>query len=201
MAIRFEDKRLADRVVRGEPSAAEVFFDTYYPRVYRFCVVRIRDEVASEDIAQETMLAALKGLHTYRGEASLFTWLCMLCRHEISAWLEKHRKHNHQHVVLEDTEELQRALESLNSKADEQSRFEMNRLIHLVLDHLPEEHSKMLELKYIQGCSVSEIAEQMNTGQTAVQSMLARARRGFQSVFQELSAEITAVAKGTVNTP
>jgi hypothetical protein len=31
-------------------------------------------------------------LHTFRGEASLFTWLCTICRHEIAAWLVRQRQ-------------------------------------------------------------------------------------------------------------
>ena len=184
------DKQLAARVVGGDRRAVETFFDLYYPRVYRFCMARMRDETASEDITQETMLAALKGLHTYRGDAALFSWLCLLCRHEVSAWLVKNRKHHHQHVELQDSDELQRALEALESGGEPESRFALNQLIHSVLDHLPDDHSKVLELKYIEGRSVGEIADRMSTGKTAVQSMLARARKSFQTVFTQISAEV-----------
>ena len=50
-----------------------------------------QDVTAAEDIAQATLCRALESLRSYRGEAALFTWLCTLCRREMSArWDETH---------------------------------------------------------------------------------------------------------------
>src|SRR4249920_2949138 len=84
------DLALARRLIAGEESAFEEFFAGYFPRLYRFARVRLGgNEDAAEDVVQTTLIKALDKLHTYRGEAELFTWLCTFCRREIAAWFER----------------------------------------------------------------------------------------------------------------
>lgn len=83
------DRQLARRVLRKDADAFEEFFDSLFPRLFRFCRARMGSPVAEadvEDIVQETMLKAVRGLDGYRGEASLFTWASQICRREIAAW-------------------------------------------------------------------------------------------------------------------
>ena len=75
------DLDLARRILAGDESASEAFFADYFPRLYRFARRRLEgDEQAVEDVVQSTLIRAVRKLHTYRGEAALFTWLCTLCR-------------------------------------------------------------------------------------------------------------------------
>ena len=84
------DIDLARRVLAGDESAREAFFADYFPRLYRFARIRLGgDDQAAEDVVQTTLIRAVRKLHTYRGEAALFTWLCTLCRREIGAWAQR----------------------------------------------------------------------------------------------------------------
>ena len=85
-----EGLALARRVIAGEESAFEEFFSAYFPRLYRFARVRLGgNDDGAEDVVQTTLIKALEKLHTYRGEADLFTWLCTFCRWEIAAWFKR----------------------------------------------------------------------------------------------------------------
>ena len=64
-------------------------------------------------------------------------------------------------------------------------RAELLGLIQFALDQLPEHYARALELKYIQGCGSQEIAAVIGSSDTAVQSMLARARAAFREVYGE----------------
>ena len=97
-----EDNRLVKRVLAKEAAAFNEFFDTYFPRLYRFCLARLGDNGAVEDIVQETLIKGIRNLHTYRGEALLFTWLCRICRNEISNWYTKHGRRQAPEVSLDD---------------------------------------------------------------------------------------------------
>ena len=80
------DQELVVRLLRGDARAFDQFFNEYYPKLYRFVKRRLpRDSAAAEDIAQATLCRALESLRTFRGEAALMTWLCTLCRREMSA--------------------------------------------------------------------------------------------------------------------
>ena len=92
--MNHSDLELVDRLLRGERAAFDAFFNEYYPKLYRF-VKRRRphDMAAAEDIAQATLCRALESLRGYRGEAALMTWLCTICRREMSARWEESRAH------------------------------------------------------------------------------------------------------------
>jgi RNA polymerase sigma-70 factor (ECF subfamily) len=78
-----DDHTLVARAIRGDDRAFSELFEIYFPRLFRFALRRVADEDAAEDIVQSTLVKAMRSLSSWRGEASLFTWLCTLCRHEI----------------------------------------------------------------------------------------------------------------------
>jgi RNA polymerase sigma-70 factor, ECF subfamily len=182
------DLDLARRILAGDESASEAFFAEYFRRLYRFARIRLGgDEQAAEEVVQSTLIRAVRKLHTYRGEAALFTWLCTLCRREISGWLQ--RAHRTTDVSLvEDNAATRMALETAASLAStdpesEAGRRELSRLVQVTLDHLPGRYGQVLEWRYIQGLSVDEISHRLGLGYKAAESQLTRARRAFRDAF------------------
>ena len=189
-----EDKALAKRVAKGDEQAFRAFFNDYYPRVYRFCVRRL-DEHWAEDAAQAVLVQAIQGIKHYRGEAALFTWLCQIARHEISAHYRRNEKHRHL-VLIEDDATVRAELESIEadpmlSPEGISSQAERQQLIQLILDSLPGQHGSVLEWKYMEGLSVKEIAARLDTTASAVQSTLARARNSFQRQYTVMRTAMT----------
>ena len=191
-----EDLELAKQVVGKDREAAAGFFDAYFARLYRFVALRVDEPQACEDVVQEAMIKAIRNLHTYRGEAALFTWLCQICRNEISNYFQRFGKNESMQVSLDDEQNLRAALESLEfSDADgivEQMTIE--KIVQLTLDYLPNKYSKALEWKYLEGLSVDEIADRLGTGVVAAQSVLARARASFRKAIKEVERELGVIA-------
>jgi RNA polymerase sigma-70 factor (ECF subfamily) len=182
------DTDLARRILAGDESASEAFFAEYFQRLYRFARSRLGgDEQAAEEVVQTTLIRAVRKLHTYRGEAALFTWLCTLCRREIGAWLERAGR-TIEVPLAEDHPNARMALDAATSlsRADPESeaeRRELSRLVQLTLDHLPNQYGQVLEWKYIEGFSVDEIAHRLGVGYKAAESLLTRARQAFRGAF------------------
>ena len=187
-----EDWILTRRMLGGEERAFTEFFDGYCPRLYRFALARLRgDEDAAEEVVQNTLCKAIAGLKAYRGEAALFTWLCTICRREIGAHYRTFQEASREIGLLEDSPEIRAALESLagSDAEDPESRLrrvEMARLVQVVLDCLPSLYGDALEWKYIHGWSVNQIAQRMNLGPKAAESLLTRARQAFREGFSAL---------------
>jgi RNA polymerase sigma-70 factor, ECF subfamily len=79
------DRDLVSAMLAGEQRAFNEFFDCYFPRIYRFALSRLgRNEDAAKEVAQATLIKAMRKLSTWRAEASLFTWICQICRHEVA---------------------------------------------------------------------------------------------------------------------
>jgi len=188
-----DDRALAARMVRGEESAFEEFFAAYFPPLFRFAASRLRDQTAAEEVVQATLCRGVTKLHTYRGEAALFTWLCTLCRHEISAWCERRDRRPVEVDLVEELPEVRAALESLAAEGlaapeAELRRGELRRFVQATLDALPARYADALEWKYIEGLSVAEVAERLEVGLKAAESLLTRARKAFRDGFVTLGA-------------
>ncbi len=193
MTVWFEDKRLVKQLLAGEQRAFDRFFDENFARLYRFALVRLSDDPdAAREVAQITLSKAIRNLHTYKGEAALFTWLCSICRNETSDWLAKQGRYREHVVLTEDFAEVRAAVDSLESPSQfnpehHYRRIELLRLIQVALDNLPPRYGDVLEWKYIEGRSTREISEQLNIGVEAAQSLLARARRAFADTYSSLT--------------
>ncbi len=188
------DLQLVARVLAKEPAAFDTFFDTYFARLTRFCTARVDDPDAVEDIVQEAMIKAIRSLHTYRGEAMLFTWMCQICRNQIADWHRAHARKQAPLVSLDDDPAVRAALESLGTEGQDSmsNAIAIADLVQMTLDYLPDNYGAALEMKYLEGLSVKEIANRLQIGRLAAQSLLARARRAFREGFRDLHREVEA---------
>ena len=179
------------RLLAGDRTAFDAFFREYLGRLYRFVLPRAgRDQETAQEIVQQTLCRAIERLGSFRGEASLFTWLCQIARHELSDHWERAGKQARRNVSIHEDPELNAILETLaapeDTEGDSQNR-EIGRLVRLVLDYLPTHYGNALEWKYMEGMSVVEIADRLGTSQLAAQSVLQRARSAFREAFAEVS--------------
>lgn len=206
MPVYLDDRKLVKKLLSGDELAFEGFFEDNFARLYRFALVRLSDDPdAARDIAQIVLTRAMQKLHTYRAESALFTWLCAICRNEVSEWLSRQGRYR-QHIVLtEDYPELQAAVDSFQTPFEESPeaqylRLEKLRLIQVALDRLPAKYGNVLEWKYVQGHSVREISTRLNMGQEATQSLIARAKRAFADVYTTLMAGMNENRNAAVQT-
>jgi RNA polymerase sigma-70 factor (ECF subfamily) len=185
------DLDLIRRLLEGDEGAFEEFFGEYFPRLFRFACARLGNEDLAQEAVQAALVRAVQKLGTYRGEAALFTWLCAICRREIA------RVASERHVagteLREDRPEIRAALEELADVAggnpeQEAQRSDLRRLVHATLDHLPSRYGEALEWRYIDGLSVSEVAQRLGLGYKAAESLLTRAREAFKDGFRTVVA-------------
>jgi RNA polymerase sigma-70 factor (ECF subfamily) len=197
-----DDSQLVRQMLAGEERAFTAFFEIYFPRVYRFALPRLgRNEDTAKDVVQATLIKAMRKLGDYRGDAALFTWLCQICRREIADHVRSHRRYSDKVVLIEDSDEVRAALESIEAPSGDDplrraDAAELKRLVHAVLDRLPNRYGEALEWKYVEGRSVEEIGDRLGIGHTAAQSLLARARvafrDGLEAVFGSSAADVLA---------
>jgi len=188
------DRSLVKGMLAGRESCFDEFFDSYFPSLYRFALTRVRgNEDAAEEIAQSTICRAITKLHTYRGEAALFTWLCTFCRHEVSAFFRKNRISRESVDLIEEVPAVRAALESIGAELETPDaiydRDELARLARVVLDQLAPRHARALEWKYLEGLPVNEIARRLDVSPKAAESVLTRARNAFRDLFRTLTSD------------
>lgn len=186
------DKAIARRILAGDEQAFRALFDQYFPRLYRFAIVRLcHDREAAREVVQETFCKGFERLDSYRGQAALYTWFCQICRNTLVDYCRA-RKRQIQHVtLLEDQHAIRTILEGLAAPAIDDPHTgawqrDIRRLVQATLDHLPSHYGDVLEWKYVDGLQVREIAERLELGTKAAESLLTRARNAFRSAISAM---------------
>ncbi len=185
-----ESTELVQRMLAGDERAFTAFFNDYFPRVYRFALPRLNSDAdAATEVVQGTLIKAMRKLKDFRGEASLFTWVCQICRHEVVDHLRRVGRHSSKVVLIDDSADVRAAVEAIAGPAIEEpaqqySQAEVRQLVRTVLDRLPPRYGDALEMKYVEGLSVDEIGAELGIGTTAAQSLLARARVAFRDAVE-----------------
>ena len=180
-----DEQDLVDRMRRGEQKAFDQFFDAYASRLAAFAARRCPlDAAALEDVVQVTMIKAMRGLDTFRGGSTLFTWLCQICRNHLA---DVRRKAGRQPKVqsLEQMEALRPAgtvveltdfRDPLDEVADDSARSAVRRAVN----QLPATYARILELRFGDDLTVPEIAKILQLSESAAESRLSRARQAFR---------------------
>ncbi|MFK8012299.1 MAG: RNA polymerase sigma factor [Marinicellaceae bacterium] len=187
-----EDLKLAKAIIKGNEKIFNQFFTDYYPKLFRFIMSRVKqDRDLADDFAQQTMCNAIDKMHTYRGEAALFTWMCQISRSLIYAHYLKDKRRNTILKPLADTAEIRDILDNIAMNENQQPEnisinHEIRDLISEVMDNLPNNYGDLLEWKYVEQLSVNEIADKLKTTNVSVQSSLSRARAAFKNVINKL---------------
>jgi RNA polymerase sigma-70 factor (ECF subfamily) len=146
------------------------------------------DRAAAEEICQQALIRGLARIGSYRGEAALFTWFCTIARNGLADWWTSRRAEGRHVAFIEDDDSLRAAVESIEAPSGERpdrrrAQAELGRLIQVALDQLPSHYGAILEMKYLDGLPVDEIAKRVNQPFMAAQSLLARARAAFRTTF------------------
>ena len=193
MPVYLDDKRLVKQLLAGDRRAFDSFFEENFARLYRFAIARLSDDPeGARDVVQVTLTRAIRKLSSYRAESALFTWLCAICRNEISDHLRRTVRQREHVVLIEDFPAVQAAVDSFQAPVEDSperlyQRDQSMRLIQVALDRLPAKYGDVLEWKYVQGHSVQEIATKLELGAEATQSLLARAKRAFADVYSSMN--------------
>ncbi len=183
-----EDLQLVERMLAGEERAFDAFGERYFKALYRFVFARLRgDRDVTREIVQIAMTKALAKLDTYRGKASLLTWLCACCRNEILMHF-RHQRTVPLDVELDEAVEAAPGFGSQHLRDPESAllRQEGAHLVHMALDGLPEHYARALEWKYLDRLSVEDIAARMDVRPKAAESLLTRARQAFRTIYESL---------------
>lgn len=182
------DQLLVRRLLAGERRAFDEFFDGQVERLYRFALRRLdNDPGMAEDVVQAVLAKAIEKLATFRGEASLLTWLCTICRREIADQGRVRLRRGREGPF--DENRMPAEIGASDGPEETLCREERARLIRTTLDSLPSHYGEVLEWKYIEEIPVKEIAERLGMSVKAAESTLTRARRGFRAALTAAEGE------------
>ncbi len=181
---RAGERELVVRMRAGDQQAFDTFFNANATRLAAFAARRCAlDAAALEDVVQQTLINAMRNLASFRGDSTLFTWLCQICRNLLA---DIRRKADRQPkvesldaIVVNRTAAVPVQLIDYRDPLDACDADSSRSAIRRTVNGLSPRYGRILELKYGDELSMGEIAQLMDLSEAAAQSLLARARRAF----------------------
>jgi RNA polymerase sigma-70 factor, ECF subfamily len=187
-----DEPRLTLEACQGSMEAFEALVIYYEPRIRRVIYATTHDVHLTQDLCQETFLAAYRALPRMKGEELRFApWLYRIALNQVrSEW--RRRKHvmilpfsqpmGGDEVFDEPNEEY------LVSEERFEERVVESDMVQRVLAQLPSA-SAMCLLLDAEGFTYKEIADTLQESLSAVRSRLSRARQAFQRLYRNLDQE------------
>ena len=167
------DEELIRRTAEGDHAAFQALVERHHAGVCRFLRVVVRAHDDTEDLVQETFLAAFRFAHQFRGEASFRTWLFRIAK---NAAYQAHTKSSRQN---ERTVDLVVTLRAVAANEDPEQRAIMAQrwsTLERLLASLDPEDRRVLMLRDFRGLSGEDTARVLGIGLAAMKSRLHRAR-------------------------
>lgn len=163
------DWELLAQAQSGNRAALSEMARGLLPRVRNLVRYLIRGDTDVDDVAQEALIAVLRGLPSFEGEGTLCSWSDRVVARTTFAWLRRERRRSH---VVRDPMEL----ESQTSQAAMPDEYVGRRRLVEALDELPSEQRYVLVLHHVLGVTVPEIAREINTPAETVRTRLRTGR-------------------------
>ena len=182
--MSLSENQLIKSAQAGDRDAFSSLAQRFERRVYTIALYYTREQADAEDLAQEVWLKAYSALHTFRGEASFYTWLRQIMvntflnhrRGEISRW------RNHA-MALEldagdaadgDLVDFQLNKRGIGVEEEYDQRILIERVFQALGELTPQQRLIFL-LKHREGMTYEEIAKTFNCSTGTVKKALFRA--------------------------
>src|SRR3954464_13865991 len=163
----------------AKADTARLLYEQYYPSVYRYALSQLRSPQDAEDAAQNTFLRAFaalqKGTRPENEAAWLFKIAHNVCATSKLAWLRRRRVE-----APRDLTTLALEPSSPETRRDDLAGLED------ALAAMPPRPREAFLLREWQGLSYAEIAERLDTSQSAVETLIFRARRHLATELQRV---------------
>ena len=168
-----DDVGLLSGIQSGDQTAMSALFDRYGTLVYSVAFRVLKDANEAEDVMQETFVQVWKNPRAFvSGKGSLAGWLAVVARNRSIDVLRRRRP-------AEPVELF--SLPAATNVARDAERDSLLNKIRGVMDGLPEEQRRPLELAFFEGLSHSEIAERtgdpLGTVKTRIRAGLTTIRK------------------------
>jgi RNA polymerase sigma factor (sigma-70 family) len=188
-AATLDDNALVALVCAGHREAFRHIMKRCNQRLFRVARAVLGDDTEAEDVLQESYMRAYDKLDTFRGEATLLTWLTSIVLNEARG----RRRKRHTMVGLEqidaaadDTHQVLQFPSKFGSEdpAVGAARAQIRHLLENAIDELSPMFRTVYMLRDVEECSVEETATLLAIKPETVKTRLHRARRQLRASLQ-----------------
>jgi RNA polymerase sigma-70 factor, ECF subfamily len=159
---------------KGDVAAFEQLVGAHADRLYAVVVRFVGDRVEAEDVVQEALLRAWRGIGRFGGRAAFFTWLYRIAVNEANRALDKRTRRGSGVAIDEDAAQL--AAPAHEGPASQAEHIELRNGLDVAIAALESPYRTALVLRDVEGLSTREAAAIAGVGEAAFKSRLHQAR-------------------------
>jgi RNA polymerase sigma-70 factor (ECF subfamily) len=165
---------LIARAREGDMAAFEQLTGAHVDRLYAVVRRLVGSSTDAEDVVQETLLRAWRGIGRFKGRSMYFTWLYRIAVNEANRALEK-RSRRGASVPIDD-DGLQLPAPAQEGPASRTELRELRTALDRAIANLAPQYRIALVLRDLEGLSTREAAEIVGIAEGAFKSRLHQAR-------------------------
>jgi RNA polymerase sigma-70 factor, ECF subfamily len=167
--------------------AVSRYLPRLYSRAYRF----VGDAHDAEDAVQDALLSAYKHLDQFKATAKMTTWLTTIVTNSALTQLRKRPRHSHVSLDEQVSDELDYSLSDSLADArpnpeDECASLESHGFLMQFISELTPSLQRTIQLRYLDGQSISETARILEVPAATIKARLFRARAQLKRMMSGL---------------
>jgi RNA polymerase sigma-70 factor (ECF subfamily) len=172
MTLRENEKLLLQKIRNGDRSAYIELVTPYKERLFRKAKSMTKDDDDAEDIVQEALISGYRSIHKFRAEAGVYTWLYRIVVNKSKDLLSKKKKNIEKPLIENDFTYMDErtGFEKKLELSDESSYLVKK------IASLDDVYKQVIELRYFEDMSYSEIASVLGCNVGTVKSRLFKAK-------------------------
>ncbi len=181
-----EEQLLISKIQSGDRNAFRLFVENYKQDIYSIAYRLAGNHNDADDLAQVVFIKFFKSVKSYRQESGMKRWLYKIA---VNSFIDSKRKKVDQIMFRysQDEDENYSYQETIVSdKANPEQRTDAaitSSHIRAAMTKLSPKEKSAFVLKHLQGHSLKEIAEAINTSEGTVKSLLFRGVKKLQSAL------------------
>ncbi len=179
MSNQASDKKLVERVQKGDKGAFDLLVLKYQHKIVNLIMRYVRDPELALDIAQEAFIKAYRALPRFRGDSAFYTWMYRIAVNTAKNHLAAQRRRPMDvELDMQDPEQydLHAKLKETDTPEGVALGDELKEIVERAIAALPEDLRTAIILRELEGMSYEEIAQTMECPVGTVRSRIFRAR-------------------------
>ena len=187
------DELLLKGLREQSASAMRDFVTLYQQRVYNTAISFVKDSADAEELAQDVFLTVWHSADSFRGDASLSTWVYRITVSKSLDLIKSRSRKKRLGFIFsisgDNQEVASKTVNWVHPGVIEENK-EKAAYLFRAIDSLPENQRVAFTLSKVEQLSQREIAEIMKLKEGAVESLLQRAKQNLRKALDEIYKEL-----------
>jgi len=176
---KLSDQEIIDSVKLGNQSDYSIIVDRYKDKAFSLLKKMLKNEQDAEETLQDCFIKAYNSLTGFKGEAKFSTWFYRIVYNTALTKLSSKKRKTENEMSSVD--------EHFNLKSDYDynvsERKDLSEFIKELVNKLPEKHSAIISLFYLEELSCEEISKVLDISLSNVKVMLHRSRNALKDII------------------